>query len=112
MFLYISIIATANVRHDYYQVYLMPFVCLTLGVGAWEMWNSKVKKWTLRGLLFISLLVMFITSATEIRPNYAVNHPEIVVAGKALQKYAEKDALVIAPYNGDTAFLYQTDRCG
>ena len=35
-----------------------------------------------------------------------------MVAGQAIDSIAPKDALVIAPYNGDTAFLYQTKRKG
>jgi hypothetical protein len=48
----------------------------------------------------------------QIKEYYKVNHPEIIEAGKALDKIAPKDALVLAPYNCDTAFLYQTNRRG
>jgi hypothetical protein len=36
----------------------------------------------------------------------------MVEAGKAVDELVEPDALVIAPYGGDTAFLYQTNRRG
>ena len=34
------------------------------------------------------------------------------MAGLAIDTLTPKDALVIAPYNGDSAFLYQTKRWG
>ena len=33
-------------------------------------------------------------------------------AGRAVDRLVPKDAKVIAPYGGDTAFLYQTNRQG
>ena len=34
------------------------------------------------------------------------------MAGLAVDSLTPKDALVVAPYNGDSAFLYQTKRWG
>ena len=48
----------------------------------------------------------------HIRDFYNINHPEIVEAGAALDRIAHSNALVVAPYNGDTAFLYHTRRAG
>ena len=48
----------------------------------------------------------------HIRDYYNINHPEIVEAGRALERKTKDNVLVIAPYNGDTAFLYQTNRAG
>jgi uncharacterized membrane protein len=113
MVLYVSIIATANVKHDYYQMLIIPALCLALASGAIYLWNNKgLNKWLARGLLLFSIFIMFIVGATQIREFYKVIHPEIIEAGKALDAIAPKDALVIAPYNGDTAFLYQTKRKG
>ncbi|MEK7188400.1 MAG: hypothetical protein AAB685_00935, partial [Patescibacteria group bacterium] len=39
-------------------------------------------------------------------------HPEIIAAGQALDQIAQRDDLVVASYNGDTAFRYQTKRFG
>ena len=47
-----------------------------------------------------------------IRTYYWINRPEIVEAGIAADKMLPKNAKVIAPYNGDTSFLYQTNRRG
>ena len=48
----------------------------------------------------------------EVQGYYWINNPKIVVAGQAVDRLLPKDATVIAPYNGDTAFLYQTNRHG
>lgn len=48
----------------------------------------------------------------QIRDFYNINHPEIVEAGRTLDRLTPQKALVIAPYEGDTAFLYQTGRKG
>ena len=113
MVLYIVVFATASVRHDYYQTIAIPAVSLILAQGSLYMWETKeFKVWLTRGLLAFSLMVMFLTGGLQIREFYKINHPEIITAGQALDKIAPKDALVIAPYNGDTAFLYQTNRWG
>src|SRR6185369_3670506 len=43
---------------------------------------------------------------------YQINNPVIIEAGKKADQILPKDAVVVAPYNGDTAFLYQTNRAG
>ena len=55
---------------------------------------------------------MIMISAFQVKEYYKINHPELIEAGKAVDKLVPKDALVIASYNGDTAFLYQTKRRG
>ncbi len=113
MFLYVSIFATASVRHDYYQTFVIPAVSLTLAYGSLYLWKTKeFGKWITKIILAVSVLVMFITGALQVREFYRINHPEILIAGEAVDKIAPKDALVVAPYNGDTAFLYQTKRSG
>jgi 4-amino-4-deoxy-L-arabinose transferase-like glycosyltransferase len=113
MVLYVTIIATANVRHDYYQVFVIPAVVLTLAWGSVLMWKGGgFNKWMTRGLLAFSVFLMMGISLYEVKGFYAINHPEIVKAGRAADKLLPKDAWVVAPYNGDTTFLYQTGRWG
>jgi len=114
MFLYVSIVATANVRHDYYQTFVVPAVALTLGYGGVAMWKGfgGVEKWTTRGLVIFSTGMMLLIGLYKIMPNYAINHPEMVLAGERVDELTPKDALVIAPNNGDTMLLYQTGRFG
>lgn len=113
MFLYVVTIATASVRHDYYQIIAIPAVALMLAQGALNMWQVKQPEqlWA-RGLLIFSIAMMLLVGATQVREFYKINHPEIIRAGEAIDRIATKEAKVIAPYNGDTAFLYQTGRSG
>ncbi|MBP9700215.1 glycosyltransferase family 39 protein, partial [Candidatus Woesebacteria bacterium] len=111
MGIYLVVFATGNVRHDYYQVILLPFVSLVVGKGidwflSWK--NKKV------GLLFVMLATVFgmYFSWNQVKGYYSINHWEIVEAGKAADRVLPLDAKVIAPYNGDTAFLFQTNRTG
>ena len=61
-------------------------------------------------MLFRSFIFAF--GAYEVRGYYWINRPQIVEAGLAVNRLLPKDATVIAPYNGDAAFLYQTNRHG
>ncbi|MFZ5932921.1 MAG: glycosyltransferase family 39 protein [Patescibacteria group bacterium] len=113
MLLYVTTFATASVRHDYYQIFIIPAVSFTLALGTINLWKSEdLNKLFTRILLGFSLVVMFITSALQVKEFYKINRPEIIAAGRAIERLTPKDAWVIAPYNGDTAFLYQTGRWG
>ena len=113
MLLYVTIVATANVRHDYYQIVTMPAIALVLASGTVYLWQNNVfNRIAARILVIFSIPMMIMTGWLLIRDNYNVNHPEIVEAGREVDRITPKDALVIAPYDGDTAFLYQTGRWG
>lgn len=110
MFLYVSVFATVNIRHDYYQIYLIPSIALALGAGSVTLLERKSKIATL--VLLFSVLMMFGSGIYQVKDFYQINHPEIIEAGKKVDEITPKDAWIIAPYNGDTAFLYQTKRYG
>lgn len=106
MLAYLVIVATANVRHDYYQILIIPAISLTLAIGSLYLWKrSKI-------LVVLSLLTMFLISWDRIKPFYQVNHPELIEVGNIVDQSIPKDAKIVIPYNGDTAFLYQTKRKG
>lgn len=115
MFLYFIIFATGNIRHDYYQYIFVPiaavfltrgFIHLILGVR-----DFLPRIWTITlALLFLTLSFYF--SWTQVKGLYQINNYVIVEAGKKADEILPKDAIVVAPYNGDTAFLYQTNRKG
>jgi len=112
-FLFVTIFATANVRHDYYQVFVVPPVALILGIGVYTYWQSAIgHKLLTRLFLIFSIGMMFLMGYDLVKGDYNINHYEIVTAGEAANKLLPKDAKVIAPYNGDTAFLYHTQRFG
>jgi 4-amino-4-deoxy-L-arabinose transferase-like glycosyltransferase len=109
MFLYVSVVATANVRHDYYQTLTIPAIALTVASGALFL----IKRGYIGIILLLfSFFVMMMVGLTKIREFYKIDHPEIIDAGVATDMLLPKNAIIIAPYNGDTAFLYQTKRTG
>lgn len=103
---YLVIVATANVRHDYYQILIVPPIAMTLALGTTYLWKKS------KLVLILSLITMFLISWDRIRPFYQVNHPELMTVGKIVDETLPKDAKIVIPYNGDTAFLYQTKRKG
>lgn len=111
--LYTLVVATANVRHDYYQSLLIPAISLTLAYGAVNMWSGEHSNKILTKIVLIfSVVLMLGMGFYQTKEFYKINRPEIVAVGKLTDELVPKDAKVIAPYNGDTAFLYQTKRFG
>lgn len=110
---YAITIATASVRHDYYQTLMIPTISLILAAGVLKLWNLEAFDKNLRKLATIGCIAsMLFFSLYQIKEFYKINHPEIVRTGIIVDQKLPKDALIIAPYNGDTAFLYQTKRKG
>jgi hypothetical protein len=112
---YFVILAAGNVRHDYYQVLAIPIICVFLGQGANFLLTATGKyfsRTTNYLLLIICVLFMLAFSWYQVRDFFNINNPAIVEAGKAVDRLVPADAKVIAPYGGDTAFLYQTNRRG
>lgn len=109
--LYIFIVATANVRHDYYQIPLVPAIALLCAQGIVLSW-SLAKPYLGRILLLFSIFMMLLVGFFQVKEYYKINRPEMIEAGNAVQRLVPKNAKIIAPMNGDTAFLYQTNRFG
>jgi len=107
---YLVIFATGNVQHDYYQIILIPAVSVLIAQGL--VFLLRLGTYTAYGLAFISFIAMLTFSWYHIRGLYQINNPAIVAAGQAVDQLTPKDAKVIAPYDNDTAFLYQTNRTG
>ncbi|MEK7565963.1 MAG: glycosyltransferase family 39 protein, partial [Patescibacteria group bacterium] len=107
--LYLFVFATGNVRHDYYQILIIPSLTIFVGLGIDYLISLN---WRSRLLALVCCLFMLGFGWYFVRDLYNINHPEIVAAGTAVDKIAPPRALVIAPYMGDTAFLYQTNRSG
>jgi hypothetical protein len=111
--IYVVVFATANVKHDYYQMYLIPAISLVFASGAMYLWETKVfKKYLSRSLLIFSIFMMFGVGTYQVKEFYKINRPEIIEAGEYVDSIAGREEKVIAPYNGDTALLYQTKRYG
>lgn len=114
-FLFMIIFATGNVRHNYYQISFIPIAAIFLSKGFMDLVRGGVANiariWTILIALLFFLLSFYLTW-DKVKGFYQINNPAIVEAGKKADQILPKDAIVLAPYNGDTAFLYQTNRPG
>ncbi len=115
MFIYLLVFATGNVQHDYYQYLIVPalvifvargFILLMQGI---EGFIPRI--WTILLALLFLPLTLYLTW-NEVKGLYQINNPAIVEAGQETDRILPKDALIVADYNGDTSFLYQTNRDG
>lgn len=112
---YLIVVAGGNVQHDYYQILIMPTIAIFMGLGA-AFLLDLVKTFTNKFIgpilfLFLTLLTLML-SWYYVRDYFNINNPSIVLAGQAVDRLTPKDAKVIANYDGDTSFLYQTKRKG
>ncbi|HUD09810.1 MAG TPA: glycosyltransferase family 39 protein [Patescibacteria group bacterium] len=113
--LYLFVVATGNVQHDYYQIPIIPSLAIFLGIGSAFLINPAkeiISRYKTVPILIIAVLFMFAFSWFAVRAFYDIDNPAIIVAGAAVDKLTPKNAKVIANYNGDTSFLYQTKRKG
>ncbi|MEK7127760.1 MAG: hypothetical protein AAB838_03495, partial [Patescibacteria group bacterium] len=108
-FSFMFVFATGNVQHDYYQIIIFPAIAIMVGLGLEQLLQNN---YIAKLLAIVSFLLMIGLGWYQVRDYYNINHPEIVEAGKIVNNIAPAKALVIAPYSGDTAFLYQTNRSG
>jgi len=112
---YVVVFASGNVRHDYYQVPLIPTLCVFMAIGVnflFNLPNQIFNKAIGPAIAITSIILMFAFGYYEVRGYYWINKPKIIEAGQAADRLLPKDATVIAPYNGDAAFLYATNRNG
>lgn len=109
---YLVVFAGGNVQHDYYQAITLPAVVIALAVGFSRLLTGDKNRLTAFFLAAFCFVLMLGLSWYEIKGYYQINNPSIVEAGKFVDANLPKDAKVIASYNGDTAFLYQTNRFG
>lgn len=114
-FVFMAVFATGNVRHNYYQILFVPVASAFLAKGFLALLkgnnNFIPRIWTIFLALFLLPLTFYFTYK-QVSGFYQINNPAMVEAGKRADRILPKDAVVLAPYNGDTAFLYQINRAG
>lgn len=112
--LYVCIFASGNVQHDYYQILIMPTIAIFYGLGAYSLLHFFSKRREYIGILLVASItfVSFFFSWKIIKDYFNINNPDMIQAGKMVDKLTPKNARVIALYEGDTSFLYQTKRKG
>ncbi len=111
---YFIIFAGGNVQHDYYQALIIPIIVwfTTLGFGVLFKRTEGLNRFAAGVLAIICIIFMWAFSWFIVRSYFWINRPEIVEAGREADRLLPPTAKVIAPYNGDTTFLYQTKRQG
>lgn len=113
--LYLIVFATGNVQHDYYQTLIIPILVIFVSRGFTSLISGISgfipRIWTIPLGVLMLILTIYL-SWNEVKGLYQINHWDIVHAGKAADRILPKDAVVLAPYQGDTSFLYQTNRPG
>lgn len=115
MLAYLTIFATGNVTHDYYQIILLPIIAIFVGLGissTLKLPSSHFNRLITYCLLLIACAFALAFSWFHVRDYFNINNPAIVAAGLAADKLTPPDSKIIAPYMGDTALLYQTNRQG
>ena len=111
--LYISIFATGNVQHDYYQILVMPSVSICFAIGSYYLYALRFKKFPAGRIILIAALVgMFWFGWQQIKDYFNINNRSIIAAGAAVDRLTPKDAKVVANLTGDTTLLYHTKRKG
>lgn len=111
--LYVCVIATGNVQHDYYQIPIMPSVAIIFAIGSYYLYQWSLKRLPIgKVVLAICLVGFFFFGWQQVKDYFNINNPSIIVAGEVVDKITPKDAKVIANYNGDSSLLYQTKRKG
>lgn len=114
-FSYLVVFATGNVQHDYYQIPLIMVVALLLARGTalfYDLMSEKTGRLLALASTMAILGLSLFLSFDSIRGFYNINNPAIVAAGLAAKELTPESAKIIAPYQGDTAFLFQTLRQG
>lgn len=114
-FFYVVVFATGNVQHDYYQYLLTPVLSIFLARGVWLLFKGIpifLPRIITIPLAIFLLAVTYYLTWNEIKGLYQVNNWPIVRAGEIADTILPKDAVVVAPYQGDSAFLYQVNRNG
>lgn len=112
---YLVVIATGNVQHDYYQILIIPTICMFLGIGADSMYKLLSKRFNrywgifLIGLIFI---FSFYFSWIQIEDYFNINDRGMVEAGTRANEILPRDAIIIAPYDGSTTLLNISQRRG
>ncbi|HSW75708.1 MAG TPA: hypothetical protein VLG50_01580, partial [Candidatus Saccharimonadales bacterium] len=111
--IYVCVFATGNVQHDYYQILIMPSLSIFFAIGSYYLYSFSYKKLPIgKVVLTISLFSLFWFGWMQVKDYFNINNRSMIAAGKAVDRLTPKNAKVIANYNGDTSFLYQTNRQG
>jgi hypothetical protein len=110
--IYLTVIASGNVQHDYYQILIIPTISIFAGLGASYVWRL-LRKYPFAQYQAIVVAVLTVLIAwVGVKDYFNVNDWGMVTAAEETNKILPLDAKVIAPYDGSTAFLNIIQRQG
>ncbi len=112
--IFMTVLATGNIQHDYYQILIMPTLAIYFGKGVDFILERKdiFNRFISYLVIVVGVIFSLAFGWFAVRDFYSIQHPNIVVAGRAVDSLIPKDAKVVAPYGGDTTLLYYTNRKG
>lgn len=112
--LYLFIFATGNVQHDYYQMLIIPTLAIFFAKGIDFILERKdiFNRLVSLPVVFVGIIFMISFGWFAVRDFYNIQRPNILIAAKAVDALIPKDSKIVAPYGGDTTFLYYTNRKG
>lgn len=111
---YMTVMADGNVQHDYYQILIVPTIAIFFAKGIDFILENKgiLNRYVSYIVTIVGILFMLSFGWYAIRDYYSIQHPNIIIAGQAVDALTPKDAKIVAPYGADTTFLYYTNRQG
>lgn len=111
---YFFVLAAGNVTHDYYQIPLIPILCVFLAKGFWvlvkggkQIFSSLITY----PLTLVLMLFMLGFSWFEVRGFYNIQGG-VDLAGEAVDRLTPKDALILTGDSNDATLLYNCNRHG
>ncbi len=113
--LYVIVVATGNVRHDYYQIAIIPTISIFGGLGVsglFKIISKRSNNILASGVCAILIILSIFFSWGMIRDYFNINDRGMVEAGNKADQILPKDAIVIAPYDGSTVLLNFVARRG
>ena len=112
--IFTTVFAAGNVTHDYYQIPMIPIICVFLAKGV-ELLLFNADKTFSKGICYlvfgICSLFMVAFGWYQVRDFYNIQSG-VDLAGAAVTKLTPKDALIITGDTNDSTLLYNTNRHG
>lgn len=112
--IYVTVLATGNIQHDYYQILIIPTLAVFFAKGIDFIFDKRdlFNSWISVSTIAVSIAFMLSFGWFAVRDYYSIQHPNLLAAGEAVDQLTPKNAKVVAPYGGDTTLLYYTNRKG
>lgn len=113
--IYVTVIATGNVRHDYYQISIIPTISIFAGLGVYQLFKtvSKISNKYIAGSICLILIVLCLFFSWKlVRDYFNINDRGMVAAGIEANKVLPKNAVVVASQDGSTTMLNLIQRPG